>query len=589
MPLPAWVTGFLIVNIGGAVIDALLNPDPTADSDLDSVFPDRPKPINPNNPRTNPNENFPTQPNNGPIVYYPPTRIYEIPGLDNINRPELPPRRLPLEGDDQSAIETGLGDVFTIQEWIQHREFGKLLWNPLKDDPLIIRQGFNKDANVLFQEAVSQGLENYRRWLFAQLSPNYKKSEEYLERYSFWDGTAWVMPEQLKGLQGDLAVNFGMKALQRLGNVMSLQSKNCLYGIVDCIPNGYEIRLAEFPEAEQLTNKLDNLEFTGDQITHTLLGVKRFPVTVPKDFTRLPTFDEFLQAGVDERQLDNDSFNSNEDNRLDIDVNNLTPEELEENLGKEYKEKYYDEVHSIIEFVSWEMQQLERLIGAFPIKIDIEDTDLLTEGNQTEQVKFPNLSETLAELMGNSINQEKFTDALMQINLRLLLELGSIKSFATVNNVAIESIVDYLGFSIERTEREIDYTFNPTLTVEEGEDLELEQLLQASKVKISVEDYDDEVTLESQLQELREAAKIIKGAFTRKVNLNDNEGLKTLFKAGLSMLDNNTNGEGNTRLDDWLEKFEEGFTKQSNIKDPNNPWGKDRSQRPRIRKLGNNG
>lgn len=589
MPIPAWVAGFLIVNVGGAIIKELLFPSPLADDDLDSVYPNRPKPIDPNNNNPRPNDNLPQNNNPRPTIYFPPVRCYELPDQNNNLPQQPPPRRLPQEGNDQSATLTPIGQVFTIKEWIEFREFGKLLWNPLNEQPLTIRQGFNKDADVQFNAALEEGIEDYRRWLFAQLNPEYKQSKEYLDLYSFWDGTAWIFPERLKGFQGDLSVNFGMKALQRLGEVMSLQSENCLYGIIDSIPNGYEIVLGEFPETEEITDKLKDLEIIGDQVTQELLGVTDFPITVPKDLTGLPSFEEFKNAGIDERTLDENAFNLKDGNKFNTESLDLDAEKLEEQLSEEYKNKYYQKINSLTEFVVWQMKQLDGLLGAFPIDFEITDNDLLEEGDQTLRVSLPNIAETLAELMGNSINQEKYTDVLMNLCLRILMESGSIKSLGVINNSAIESVVDYLGFKIERKEKEVDFTFNPGLETEEGKELDIAKFLEPQKIKMKVEEYDDEVTLETQLLTLLEAAKIVKGALTRRVNVENDAALKSLFKNSLDVLNTKDDDNEKSKLDKWLEKFEDGFTNEPNIKDPTKPWGRDRNQRPRIRKLNNDG
>ena len=180
MPAPLAILSFLAITATKVGISIMLNPGRTADADLDSVYRERPKPIDPNNPPPPAQPGVPTNPIERPTVYYPPEPIYNPPS-DSPRRPlPLPPRRLPTEGDDQSEIQTELGDVFTIEEWIDRREFGKLLWNPLSDRSLIIRQGFNVDASVQFQNAVAIGHENYKRWLRARLDPVYRKTDDYL-------------------------------------------------------------------------------------------------------------------------------------------------------------------------------------------------------------------------------------------------------------------------------------------------------------------------------------------------------------------------------------------------------------------------
>ncbi len=406
MAFPAALLGLVAVTAIKVIIGDMINPSPTEDTDLDSVYPDRPKPIDPNLPPDDPNRDLPTHRDRGPIVYYPPETIYDPPIAVERDPIELPPRRLPLEGDDQAEIQTGLGDVFTIQEWIDHREFGKLLWNPLSDRPLTIRQGFNIDVEQQYQNALLTGAENYKRWLRGRLDPQYRLTKEYTSAYNFWDGTAWVMPERLKGLQGDLTVGFGVHALQRLGAVMSAESKNCLFGVIDNIPNGWEVVRGEFPQTEQLSRELDNLELTGEQSTQELLGVIGFPVTVPRDLTKLPTFEEMVSEGLDERLLDQASFDSSDRDKFNKEIANLTPEEIETNLSEEFKNKYYQAINNLSEYITWQMRQLDGLLGSYPINILVEDNDLTTEGNQPLSLTIPNIAEGV-RLVGYKPDQSR--------------------------------------------------------------------------------------------------------------------------------------------------------------------------------------
>lgn len=589
MPIPAWAAGFVLVNVGGFIISELLDPRPLADDDLGPGWGNGPKPRDPNGEPPKPSEDIRRYPTEKPICWEPPRLIYEVPNLTGEPPPELPPRRLPTEGDDQTAYQTAIGQVFTISEWIQWREFGHLLWNPLNEKPLIIRQGFSRDADEEFRTALEEGKRKYEKWLYAQLDFEYAQSEEYLADYNFWDGTAWVFPDRLKGLQGNLTINFGMDALQKLGAVFSIHAQNAHIGIIDSIPNGYEVRTAELPPSDRLSAALNNLEFLGDQSLLELLGGFDFPVTVPKDLTGLPSFEEFLKAGIDDRKLDEEFFNKQGDKSYNIEPENLTPEQLEEALGKEYQEKYYRKLNNLVEFISWQAAQLDGLLGAFPIEIDIQDTDLITEGNQSQKVTLPNIAETLAELMGNSINNEKYTEALMNLCLRTLQEIGSSKSQGVATHSAIEGIVDYLGFKIKKIDKKVNFTYNPTVETEEGKELDISKFLEPKELKVAVEEYDDDISLEMQLKELMEAARIIKAKMTRRVDLNNIDSLKGLFKNSLAVLDLFEDEETKSKFEEFLEKFEDGFTSESGIQDPSRPWGRDRTQRPRVREIGKNG
>ena len=235
------------------------------------------------------------------------------------------------------------------------------------------------------------------------------------------------------------------------------------------------------------------------------------------------------------------------------------------------------------------MRQLDGLLGAYPINIDVEDNDLTTEGDQPLSISIPNIAEGLAELIGNMVTQETVTNSMLDMQIRLLMEVASNKKMAAITNLAVDSIVDYLGFKISKEETELEFSFNPAANLETDGEVDFSEFLKPGKVEIAYDDYDDDTTLEIKLQELIETARIVKAKSTRKVDLNNLAALKTLFTSALNMVENSGDAELKSKFDKWLEEFEDGFTDRPDIRDPSRPWGRDRSQRPRINKLENNG
>ncbi len=177
---------------------------------------------------------------------------------------------------------------------------------------------------------------------------------------------------------------------------------------------------------------------------------------------------------------------------------------------------------------------------------------------------------------------------MLDMQIRLLMEIASNKKMATITSFAVESIVDYLGFKIEKKETEIDFSFNPSANLQTEGEINFSDFLTPTPVEVSYDDYDDDTTAEIQIKELIEAARIVKAKNTRTVNLEDLTSIKNLFLSAKAMIDNNETDAVKSKLDEWLEEFEEGFTQRSDINDPSRPWGRERSQRPRINKLNDN-
>ncbi|PHK24143.1 hypothetical protein VF12_37790 [Nostoc linckia z15] len=53
-------------------------------------------------------------------------------------------------------------------------------------------------------------------------------------------------------------------------------------------------------------------------------------------------------------------------------------------------------IESLAELMLWQMQQLDALMGAYPIEIEIEDSDLVKEGNQKQKI--------IADILSRYIN-----------------------------------------------------------------------------------------------------------------------------------------------------------------------------------------
>jgi hypothetical protein len=238
-------------------------------------------------------------------------------------------------------------------------------------------------------------------------------------------------------------------------------------------------------------------------------------------------------------------------------------------------------INSITQFQSWQTKQLYNMIGRYPIKIKVSDSDLVKTGNQSVDLEFPNLAETLAEIMGILILMNGKDDALMTIGLKTLAEVGSTRKQTIIDYRLTQAIASYLGFKTKQKSENIEFLFNP-LVGSDGNPESLARALTNSTQSIKVEEEDEERTLEQKLIILVEAARIIKGRFFQKMsdkNLDSwIQGIKDLATAADSA------GED---FDSYIEKVERGFIDEAGITDQLHPYGRNFDQRPRIREIGN--
>jgi hypothetical protein len=80
----------------------------------------------------------------------------------------------------------------------------------------------------------------------------------------------------------------------------------------------------------------------------------------------------------------------------------------------------------------WQARNLDALMGQFPIKIKVKDSDPTTEGNQEVEIKLPNVAETLAELFGLVYQAETNGDLLVEMLLRLIPEVLATKNASLI-------------------------------------------------------------------------------------------------------------------------------------------------------------
>jgi hypothetical protein len=241
------------------------------------------------------------------------------------------------------------------------------------------------------------------------------------------------------------------------------------------------------------------------------------------------------------------------------------------------------QIQSITEFTSWQTQQLYNMLGHYPIKIKLNDTDLIKVGNQSVTLEYKNISQTLADLVGLTIIGNSKNDALMTIGLKNLIETGSTRKQAIVSFRLLEAIQSYMGFKTKHKTEKVMFTFNP-LTGSDGESESISKALTNTEQTIKIEVEDEDISLEEKLLTLVEAARIIKGHFFEKLSPNSVDE----WIQGIKDLSANIDDDGNSEdFSTFLERVERGFIDESGITDNLNPYGRDFEQRPRIRELGN--
>lgn len=236
---------------------------------------------------------------------------------------------------------------------------------------------------------------------------------------------------------------------------------------------------------------------------------------------------------------------------------------------------------SFASIMSWWIRQMDMLFGEFPIKIEIEDSDLLKAGDQGGLVKIPNVAECLAELLGNTINSKAANEAGLDAIMRVLMEAGSGRKQAIVNHHLLTAIQEYLGFSCRQKIIEVPFTYNPIDAIKKDS---IAQALKKSNQKIKVEENADIETLEKQMKALMEAARITKAVHVRKLSPENVEDWKAMMRASRDQLDRTDPNQEEDDFDKFLRNVEEGWTGVTG-NDPTAPYDRNMEERPQIRRL----
>ncbi|MEM9118227.1 MAG: hypothetical protein AAGD09_10135 [Cyanobacteria bacterium P01_F01_bin.56] len=155
----------------------------------------------------------------------------------------------------------------------------------------------------------------------------------------------------------------------------------------------------------------------------------------------------------------------------------------------------------------WTARNLDAVMGQFPIKIQVKDSDPTQEGNQEIELNFPNVAETLAELFGLVYQAEINTDLITEILLRIIPEVIATKNASLIGQSYAKANASFLGYPGNAKEVPVDYNFD----LEESKSLP--RFLRESQKRIIVHEDASQASVLDILAKLEFAAGIIKSAF----------------------------------------------------------------------------
>jgi hypothetical protein len=491
---------------------------------------------------------------------------YELelsPQIQNI--PNIPPRRLPKEASGQTAYDTPNGKPIAIKEALVERKFGSLIHRPLnqkKQKFVLVKFDAVQEE---FLKKNQEGMQKLIAWMTAQLIGKYSivdiqgqeskqkedddddnlivdfweaivnvskgiidtvgnlfggDDENGEKSITFWNASALVSAQSLRGFQGEINFIYGLETLHLLAREYSLTRLNAYQDITGLIPINYEVE--EFdPKIEETYQESKNPFIN----TSTSLLPKVYDILGGSMWDS-----EIFQKGEVSvegwlRAAGLIQFKEGKENNK-VAIANLpdlvrhflaslyfrsgfhrfpaeVPQwllDIEDKEGKDKDKKENAYISDNLHFQEWTVRQLDALFGQFPIKIKYRDAQ-----DKEQELILENIAETLAELTGLGLNIANDSDTSVAIGMKNLVETTKAANIALAASDYAKANAEYLGYRSKEYTREVPLTFTPKAE-------SMKEILKESKQKVVGFRFDDKEDLQEQINKLLLVSQMVKAA-----------------------------------------------------------------------------
>ena len=260
--------------------------------------------------------------------------------------------------------------------------------------------------------------------------------------------------------------------------------------------------------------------------------------------------------------------------------------------GEEPSEPPQVPIPDLVSLLNWTFERDDERWGQWVVQINVKDSDITKEGDQSKPVKFPNLAESIAEIEGQILSLSANVDALVAITTKNLVESGLGRQEAIKGYLAAKSIIKYMAFKTTEIDVDIPACFTPEAQT-------IHELVNESTIHFKGIDYTEKETLRDIYLDLLQAAAIIRAVHWQRIDTkrDTKTQLLELLKgtAGLANSVKNPTTPNGTKqpkstqdFEDFIDTVEDGFRNVAGVADAENPYGKTSDRRPRIRQIGEN-
>jgi hypothetical protein len=238
------------------------------------------------------------------------------------------------------------------------------------------------------------------------------------------------------------------------------------------------------------------------------------------------------------------------------------------------------EIESLGELLLWQIKQLDAVMGKFPIKIKIRDTDSTKEGDQSQEITVPNAAEAINELLGLALTIKRDTHANVVLGMKILPQAGMATKLAQMGLDVGLACAEFLGFSLIQKEKKIPLLFTPGAT-------DLDDLLKEKEVEYLCYENAEKTDLMDHIRKILEMVARWTAQNWRRVDFrNPGSSVLANLYGGIDGMRKGKKEDEQEDFDAFTEQSENGFINVVGISDTENPWGDDFAARPRIREIG---
>lgn len=238
-------------------------------------------------------------------------------------------------------------------------------------------------------------------------------------------------------------------------------------------------------------------------------------------------------------------------------------------------------IESLAELALWQTQQLDALIGNYPIEIEIQDTDLVKKGNQSKKITLPNNAEAIAEMLGLIIAIKKESAAILVATMKALTEAGMTKQVSLKGLDVSLANAEYLGYKLDQISRKVPMSFTP------GAD-GLSESLKSKEVEVISYENKSDHDLQGFIQEMKTFSARWNAQNWRQLGSDLVGSLKQNLLGGVKDIKTEVESDKDGDFSTFTNEIEQGFIGTTGITDKTNPWGAPYTERPKIRPIGEN-